>query len=142
MMNPTGKGIRNDAGGSGYYGAPRRKIKADGTAEIYRHKGTDLECEPGQDVISPLTGIVKRKAIAYSGSKFTGLVIEAKKMTIKMLYLEVDDNLVGKCVKQGEVIGEAQDISERYSTVDPHVHVEILSCDPEIFIQCAPFEDC
>jgi len=132
--NPTGLGIRNDAGGKGYYGAPRSRKLANGKIQRYLHKGTDYKCVPGQIVRSPMTGIIVRIARPYVQGEFSGLVIAAKRLTLKMFYLQPFPQLIGKVVKIGEEIGLAQDIGKKYPLVTPHIHVEVVRCDPEIFI--------
>ena len=132
----TGKGIRNDKGGAGYYGASRTKISG-GQVIRYKHKGTDYECEPGQDIYAPCTGKIIRVARPYIGTNYSGILLDAKKARMKIFYIEPDKNLIGKSVRMGEVIGKAQDISARYKQygVTPHVHLEIIMCDPEIFMK-------
>lgn len=134
MMNPTGKPIRNDSGGAGYYGAPRSKMVG-GKKVSYAHAGVDLQCDPGQRVLMPFTGRVVRVAKPYAGDYYSGLYLSGKKMDLKMFYIMPDMALVGKVVKEGEVIGYAQDISKKYEGVTPHVHLEIVKCDPEIFLR-------
>ena len=86
IVNPTRKPIRTDRGGDGHYGAPRLKIQ-DGNYLRYRHKGTDFLCDPGQDVFAPVFGKITRLAYPYSHGQYTGLVIDASWITIKMFYL-------------------------------------------------------
>lgn len=125
MISPTGKGIRvHDARGSGLYGAKRGGR---------RHGGCDYVCEPGQAVVAPISGIVTRKAKPYAADKYGGLIIQGEHMTIKMFYLDPDGYLIGQAVKQGDVIGKAQDISKKYQFITPHIHLQVESVDPEIF---------
>jgi hypothetical protein len=137
MMTPTGLGIRNDAGGAGYYGARRTK-EAAGRKIEYAHRGTDYQCRPGQVIKMPCTGKIVRHARPYVGdSEYDGVMIEAKRLVMKIFYIELYDGIVGKIVKMGEPIGIAQDVSKRYpgSGVTPHVHVQIEQCDPEFFLR-------
>ena len=124
MKNPTGGKIRNDAMGQGYYGASRGHRK---------HAGTDYECIPGQMVYAPICGLIKRRVQVYKGeSKWVGIEIVSKRMTIKLFYVTIDPIRIGTTVKCGEVVGLAQDISEKYgSAMTPHVHLEIVKLDPE-----------
>jgi len=132
--NPTGKGIRSDAGGNGHYGAPRSKT-VHGVKVRYEHKGTDYECEPGQDITAPMTCDVERESWPYADGEYGGLQLKGKRLILKVWYFEPDRSLIGKIVQIGDVIGKAQDISKRYpgTGVTPHVHVEVVRCDPEIF---------
>jgi len=134
VHNPTGKDVRNDRGGSGRYGAPRTK-KINGQIRRYQHNGIDLSCDPGQEVLSPISGHIIRSVIAYNDTKeYTGLIISNELITVRLLYVA----LTGKendFFEQRQVIGKAQDISKRYREqgVTPHVHVQIDSINPELF---------
>ena len=134
MYHPTGKGIRNDAGGAGYYGAPRTKTSVTGQVTKYKHLGVDYSCDPGQDIFMPATGLILRIANPYVNSPYRGLLIDTKRVRFKMFYVDPDMNLIGKVVKIGLVIGTAQDISLQYpgKGVTPHIHIEVVNCDPEI----------
>ena len=128
MISPTGKGCRGqDAWGSGHYLAPRGERL---------HDGRDYICEPGQEVVSPIHGQVVREARPYSTGKYGGVLIQGPRIAVKMLYFELDKSLIGHMVEQGQVIGTAQDISKKgYPGMTPHVHLEICSADPEVFIK-------
>ena len=126
MISPTGKGVRSDSWGDGHYGAPR----GDRT-----HKGTDYICIPGQPVYSPITGTALRVAKPYDGP-YSGIMIQGKHVAVKLFYLLPTFDLIGKPVKQGQPLGIAQDISLKYSPdMIPHIHLEIDSLDPEIFVR-------
>ena len=136
-MNPTGLPIRNDRGGLGHYGAPRSKINPDGGKVFYTHKGVDYQCLPGQDIWAFATGRIIRPSDPYGGGDYSGMIFETKRALFKVFYFSPYENLIGKVVKIGDIIGKAQDISLRYPGigVTPHVHVEILQCDPEILLK-------
>jgi len=127
MISPTGNNtIRMDSLGSGKYGA-RRKNRY--------HKGVDYECLPGEYVFAPISGNISREAIPYANKEYSGCVIVGKLQTIKMFYFKFDKSLIGKQVAQGDIIGTAQDISKLHgSEMLPHIHVEIISIDPDLFI--------
>jgi len=55
LTNPTGKGIRNDAGGLGHFGAPRGK-KA---GKPLFHEGIDFSATVGQTIVAPFDGKIK-----------------------------------------------------------------------------------
>jgi hypothetical protein len=135
IMNPTGKGVRSDSGGVGSYGASRKKTLPNGKVQSYPHAGTDLICTPGQDILMPFTGRILRVARPYENDlKYSGIYISGKMMDVKMFYLEPIPDLIGEVVKQGAVIGHAQDIGRKYQGVTPHIHFEIVKCNPEIFL--------
>jgi hypothetical protein len=124
MISVTGKKIRvKDNWGEGHYMASRGRRK---------HKGTDYICNPGQEIISPIKGIVIREAKPYAKSDYSGLLIKGKQIEIKMFYFKPRDGLKGMEIQKGEIIGIAQNIAEKYPGMIPHIHVEVVSIDPEI----------
>ncbi|GAG92045.1 unnamed protein product, partial [marine sediment metagenome] len=67
--------------------------------------------------------------------KYSGLVIRGADVSIKMFYFMPGAGIVGEIVEQGQYIGDAQDISEKYGTKTiPHIHIEIESINCDIFI--------
>jgi hypothetical protein len=96
------------------------------------HSGTDYICEPGQNVYAPISGLVVREALPYSAESFSGLIIMSPSMEIALFYMEPDKALIGTQVFEGQIIGEAQDITQKYPGITPHVHMQINSIDPEI----------
>ena len=131
MINPTGGNIRNDAGGSGFFGAPRKKIN-DGKTIRYRHRGTDYVCIPSQEVWMPFTAVIVRYKTPYEC--YNGVLFRGKGIVGTLFYINVDKELIGKQLKEGDVIGTAQDISQKYANIIPHVHFQIDKIDPEILI--------
>ena len=127
MISPTGKGIRSDPMGDGRYGSSRGNRK---------HRGTDYLCDPGQNIVAPISGIIARVAYPYADKSYSGVIIAGKHMSIKLFYFEPLEDFIGGEVDQGMAIGFAQDISKRYgSKMKPHVHLEIISLDPAIFTE-------
>lgn len=123
--DPTGKGIRVDLGGDGHYGAKRGKKK---------HRGLDFLCEPGQKVLSPLDSKFARIALPYEDDlQWSGVLLVCGAVAVKIFYLLPDVSLQGTWVQQGQVIGIAQDIREKYRPKDPgkpfhmrpHIHLEL-----------------
>jgi len=129
VYNPTQGKIRRDGAGQGHYGAARGDRK---------HKGVDLECIPGQPVCSPIEGKIVRVAYPYEDTKkYSGVVVENGKIRVKLFYLHPIMKKIGKQVHAGDHIGTAQDITKRYPDAEmiPHIHLEIDSVDPMIFIE-------
>jgi len=126
MISPTGKTtVRVDSMGSGHYGAKRGGRV---------HTGTDYLCDPGQEVIAPISGKVIRKTKPYTGESFSGLVIKGSDVTVKMYYFKPTAR-PGDEVLQGEVIGIAQDVRKKHGDrMKPHVHLEITSMNADLFI--------
>ena len=120
LINPTGKGIRNDSKGLGHHGAPRGHRK---------HDGVDFECIPGQGIFMPVDGILARESLPYKDDlRWRGVYIFNPRIEIKMWYFV--PNLLGMELKAGTVIGIAQDIGEKYEGVTPHIHLRITRIDP------------
>lgn len=130
MISPTGKGIRRpDKWGKGEYGDSRKS-----QGKRRPHNGADYVCYPGQAVVAPISGIVVRRARPYARGHYSGVLIQGKHVTVKMFYLKPEKDIIGCVVHQGAKIGMAQDISEKFPGMTPHIHLEIDSIDPEIFI--------
>jgi len=124
ITSPTGMGERNDPGGFGFYGAKRGKSL---------HKGRDYKCVPGQDVVCPIKdGKIVREANPYVNSSFKGVLIQGQHIAVKLFYVNPWAHKIGKYIKRGESFGDAQDISQRYEDVTPHIHLQIDSLDPEM----------
>lgn len=123
IISPTGLGIRNDSAGSGEHGASRGSRL---------HIGTDFLCKPGQPVVAPISGRVLRFPKPYSSGEYSGISIVSKTMNVKLFYLAPNKSLRGRDVKQGDLIGIAQDITERYPNqgMKPHIHFQVDSIDP------------
>jgi murein DD-endopeptidase MepM/ murein hydrolase activator NlpD len=131
MISPTGKWLirKLDDFGVGVYGASR------GTRV---HKGIDLIVEPQQNLVSPIDGMITREAYPYAGDlKWRGCVIQNKDVQIKMFYMVLNQSMrknFPTVVTQGEVIGVAQNIANKYNadgkTMIPHIHFEMRIMGP------------
>ena len=125
MTPPTPHGIRSDAMGSGHYGALRG---------ARTHRGTDYICYPGEPVYSPISGLVVRESRPYTDT-YSGLLIRNSQIELKIFYFSPDLSLVGSYVKEGDAIGVAQDISQKYGdAMTPHIHVQVEGVDPELLM--------
>jgi len=118
MISPTGKGIRNDSEGSGEYGSRRGER---------RHNGVDYICVEGQDIVAPFDMYISRISNPKRDSLMSGIKWETEKSYGKLFYFLPDKNLIGKDVKEGDVIGTAQDVSRHYGLKDmiPHLHFQV-----------------
>lgn len=110
--------VRNDALGLGHFGAPRGD---------HTHQGLDLVARPGEPVRSPISGKFVRLGFAYPGeSRFRLLVLEGEGYLVKLFYVDPLDFFPGEPIARGQVVGYAQDISQRYGPqMTPHVHIEV-----------------
>ncbi len=120
MISPTGMGIRVDLEGDGNYGASR------GTR---LHKGVDYICREGQDIIAPFNMLITRIAKPKNASPLSGIVWQKGKSLGKMFYFKPDNNLIGKPVYKGDVIGVAQSVSKDYKLPNmlDHIHFQVDS---------------
>jgi murein DD-endopeptidase MepM/ murein hydrolase activator NlpD len=131
LLNPTGKGIRNDSAGLGHHNAPRGSRK---------HDGVDLLCDEGQDVISPISGEVIRMSNPYLGDNtYKGLIIGNEQIKITMFYLEPTVK-EGDRVAAGDVVGIAQDISKKHGG-KAHIHLRINNIDPMVLMEEKEIDD-
>ena len=121
VYNPTGKGIRMDAGGDGHHGAPRGDRW---------HDGIDFECAPGQGIYMPVTGRVKRLSRPYADDpNYSGLMLYNDQIEIKLWYFSPSVR-IGREYLAGDIIGIAQNIGNKYPGVTPHVHLRVTKIDP------------
>lgn len=112
--------IRNDRAGSGVFGAGRGNRK---------HAGIDIECVPGEVVVSPISGTLKRVVYPYRGNTtYKGADVTSGSETVRIFYFVPDPEKIGKTVQAGERIGIAQDITKKYpgSGMKPHLHIEVI----------------
>lgn len=130
MISPTGLGVRAlDKWGDGRYGAPRGGR---------RHKGVDFICIPNQEIVSPINGLFIRLKFPYAnpvnGILFGGVLLRGSNFDVTMFYFEPIKGKIAMPVKKGEVLGLAQDLRIKYDGITPHIHLQIDSINPELFI--------
>lgn len=106
-----------DTHGCGSFGASRGGRK---------HEGVDVVVTPGTKILSPITGKVIRYPFPYPGDIFyKGILIENEQYSVKIFYLN-PTAIQNTMVKQGDVIGVAQNIAAKYSPgMTNHVHIEV-----------------
>lgn len=127
MLSPTGSlNVRMDGWGSGRFGASR-----DGGGRV--HVGLDLRTYEGQRIIAPMDGTI-RLGLAYSDDAYQIVDVIGDGLRVRLFYVRalVD---AGVRVAAGRVIGEAQDVGDRYNgrpeveelgVMLPHVHMEVI----------------
>ncbi|MHC4703362.1 MAG: peptidoglycan DD-metalloendopeptidase family protein [Planctomycetota bacterium] len=100
-----------------------------------RHKGVDYRKAVGQDVKTPVAGIVTRLGWCYKDEPYRLVEILSHKGAFLWRVLYVDPCVEsGAIVKSGQTIGQAQDIASKYGGgMINHVHVEV-SIDPTLLI--------
>lgn len=126
MVNPTGRGVRgHDKYGSGAFAATRT------TAGKHRlHGGIDFAAEPGQLVVSPITGTVIREARPYGdgGPWDTGVLIETPEreaILVKMFYCRPLIDIIGTHVDAGDPVARAISLQDKYEGITDHIHLEV-----------------
>ncbi len=110
--------VRVDSAGNGHFDSSRTN---------HTHQGVDLRVTKGQNVRSPVDGLVERMAYPYkTDKKWKGLYIKGTEgVDAKIFYIEPIADIVGKSVKRGDVIAIAQKISDKYSpNMLDHIHFE------------------
>ena len=126
FINPTGKDIRNDAGGAGHFGAGRGNK---------RHDGVDFAADTGQVVVAFHSGLIPSESLPYGDDlRWRGVSLVNKRIETKMWYLDPYPEVIGAWVEAGQPIGTAQNIGLKYKGVTPHVHVRIVKCDPMLLL--------
>lgn len=110
-----------DTHGSGHFWASR-----DGGER--HHLGVDFIAVPGDEVLSPIDGTVKRLGWAYINDDFGLIEITGRGrhegVKVELLYLAPYVRK-DQTVTAGQVVGHAQDVSKRYAYITPHVHCTI-----------------
>ena len=127
MISPTGliNPRKEDKHGSGAFASGR------GTRS---HYGLDMICVPGQSIVAPHDGLVKRTMIAYPDTqKFKGIELVDDTCISQLLYVSIKSGVIGKEVLKGDVIGYAQKISDRYEGITEHIHWQIYY-NPILFL--------
>ena len=121
-----------DKHGSGHFEAPRGERK---------HKGIDLACWPGGELLSPVKGVCTKLGYPYGDDlSFRYVEITSEDLRHRFFYVEPDPSLAhGRHVNLGDPLGTGQDLRGRYEGITPHIHYEIfdlngLPIDPADFL--------
>jgi murein DD-endopeptidase MepM/ murein hydrolase activator NlpD len=121
-LNPTGGPVRvegMDKWGGGEYLARRNDPDYRGLSV---HRALDFVGKPGQDVIAPISGVLRRTGQGINtGADIEGR-IRGSRYKVKLMHFAVTvrDGLV----TQGQVIGRLKDIGRTYPGMKSHVHME------------------
>lgn len=107
--------MRNDRQGLGHYGAPRGNR---------RHSGLDFEAKPGQAVLAPISGKIRRIQVYASDPRWRGLAIKNGNLEVKLFYMQPLANLPVS-VERGQVVGNMQDRAATSPGMINHLHVEV-----------------
>jgi murein DD-endopeptidase MepM/ murein hydrolase activator NlpD len=114
----TPMALREDAAGSGRFGAPRGRRS---------HQGIDILVRKGQAIYAPFTGRFIRKAQPYANdSRYDGIVLHADGYELKIFYLSPLNFTPGQTIRRNQLIGTAQAIAEKYAgSMKNHIHIEV-----------------
>lgn len=110
--------LRDDAAGSGRFGAPRGRRS---------HQGIDILVQEGDAIYAPFTGRFIRRSQPYaSDSRYSGIVLHADGYELKIFYLAPLTFTPGQTIRRNQLIGTAQAISKKYGgSMKDHIHIEV-----------------
>ncbi len=111
-----------DCHGSGAFGA-RRGPRT--------HKGIDLVCSGGTEILSCCDGVISRCAgrVYASPDKMEWKYVEVTDdngIRIRYMYVKSWDIELGQKVNRGDMIGVAQGVETLYEGITPHIHFETM----------------
>jgi hypothetical protein len=116
---------RKDEWGEGHFGAKRGSKQ---------HDGLDLIVTPGQPIFSMIDGTVEKYEQCYSSDpRWLGVQIANSMLRVELWYMNPKNTVaIGEFVTAGQMVGVAQDISEKYPPNEkilthmiPHIHVRV-----------------
>eukprot|EP01132_Coremiostelium_polycephalum_P000054 gene54-80_t len=122
LINPTGKGIGNDCGGLGHFGAKRGNR---------RHEGIDFSTTIGQDIVAPFEGSIVNRIGESTKAPLIDIWPKKRYLAfdfLQILYVDKPVEMqweVARYVKAGEVIGTAanlQTLTKPYPTMKTILH--------------------
>ena len=126
LTNPTGLGIRDDSGGSGYFNAPRGNRL---------HEGIDFSAlAGGQNVVAPDSGTITNFTGRTSGYPMARIVPSnpnAGYEYMEILYIDRPQGVrewVSRTINAGDIIGSSVNLqSLGYpANVGPHIHLQMF----------------
>ena len=111
----------SESGGSGKFGAPRKR--SDGTT--YFHQGIDVLTPVNAPIYAPFDVEYIQVARPYANdSVLSGGDYKSENLVMRIFYMKPITNK--KSFKQGEIIGYAQNVAGKYGEgVSNHIHIEI-----------------
>lgn len=112
--------IRMDKAGDGTFGAPRGGRS---------HRGVDYLCEPGRFTFSPVNGTITKLGYCYvNDPKWRYVEVTCDKGRRHRMFYCLPLVRDGELITKGQIIGENQNIPERYPDqgMKAHIHYEII----------------
>jgi murein DD-endopeptidase MepM/ murein hydrolase activator NlpD len=121
--------VRRDSHGGGMRGDPRsRKDPVTGKTYKYSHEGTDVVAKAGEEVLSPVDGVITRVDVdPYGDGRFKGIeIVSNDGKVVRIHYSAAHGNLkAGDNVSADTSIGTAQDRAAGSKGMINHIHVEV-----------------
>jgi hypothetical protein len=115
-----------DKWGSGAFGASRGSRP---------HLGVDLVVQPGEYVYAPFDMKIERVSYPYTNSPYMGVAFVHNRggnsYDGRAWYFNPLPSVIGRNVSQGEVIGVAQDLTNKYPGITNHVHLQLQGSNLE-----------
>ncbi|MCK5041485.1 MAG: M23 family metallopeptidase, partial [Sphingomonadales bacterium] len=116
--------MRNDNYGFGHFGAPRTS----NSSNRKTHNGTDYLAEADQEVRACISGKVSKIGYPYASDlqyRYVEITNDDGYSVRHFYVFPASDIDVGTKVKQGQAIGQCQNLAKKYRGMKNHVHVEI-----------------
>lgn len=120
----------SDGFGYGHFGAPRSNGRT--------HNGTDFSCNPGDLILSPISGKITKKGVPHYNEAYRYIQItDSAGLRHRVFYVQIIHDLfeMNAEVFEGDPIGVAQNISKKYDTDNRkminHIHYEIINTKGE-----------
>ena len=125
LIEPPLRGT--DPQGSGYFGAPRG---------LRTHKGVDIACYKGSNILSLTEGRVTKIGYPYHPSDpekghFRYVQVSHGQYDYRYFYVSPAVS-VGDSVSEGDILGSTQGLTEVYEGITDHFHLEIKKGDEYI----------
>lgn len=129
LVKPEKRGT--DDFGCGDFGASR------GSRD---HNGIDYCVEAGQEIATPVTGVVTKLGYTYGSDlfwRYVEITCDATGLRHRLFYVEPGVDY-GQRVDAGDLVGVSQHIAGKYNTEDRkmknHVHYEIMTADGKTYL--------
>ncbi|XP_019361792.1 PREDICTED: myeloid protein 1-like [Gavialis gangeticus] len=118
--NPTNKIRGCDKYGCGHFGAPRKDSKGG-------HRGVDVICHDGSQIMAPFDGVITKVNIYIHGSTHEGVEIRGGGFCVRLLPVRIAVHIKAGRVRRGDVIGRMLNMQQEFPGIISHIHVE--NCD-------------
>ena len=114
---------QTDSWGAGWFGAPRGSRT---------HHGIDLGAYPDMPIVNVIDGKVTKIGYPYDPNDVKKghlryiQITDADGRDFRYFYVKPESGMVvGKAVKEGDIIGKAQGLDSIYNGITDHIHFEV-----------------